>query len=152
MARQPTLFIVRGHPGSGKTTYGKHILAQHPGTKQIEEDQFFTDSKGNYSFDKARIKEAREWCILAVKKVLCSGSNALVSNDFITRQEMAPFIALGYRTQIVEMGMDFPNTHGLSPKVVQAKKEAFEPHPSAVRIIDMPTEVPATSKYARSFR
>lgn len=152
MARQPTLFIVRGPPGSGKTTYGKHILAQQPGTKHIEEDQFFTDAKGNYSFDKTRVSEAREWCLMAVKKALGSGNNAMISNDFITRQEMVPFIALGYRTQIVEMSMDLPNTHGLSARAVQAKREAFEPHPSAVRIIDMPTEVPATSRYARPFR
>ena len=152
MARQPTLFIVRGHPGSGKTTYGKHILAQQPGTKHIEEDDFFTDAKGNYTFDKSRLKEAQEWCLTAVKKALTAGNNALISQDFTTRQEMAPFIALGYRTQIVEMGMDFPNTHGVSKKVVEAKKEAFEPHPSAVRIIDMPTEVPAASRYARSYR
>ena len=152
MAQQPALFIVRGPPGSGKTTYGKHILAQQPGTKHIEGDDFFTDAKGNYAFDESRAAEANEWCLSAVKKALGAGHNALISQDFITRKEMAPFIALGYRTQIVEMGMEFPNTHGVSKKAAQAKKEAFEPHPSAVRIMDMPTEVPAVSKHARSYR
>ena len=40
------LYIVRGIPGSGKSTFAKTLGGIH-----IEADQYFVDGDGNYNFD-----------------------------------------------------------------------------------------------------
>ncbi len=50
MAKQ-TLTLVRGLPGSGKSTYAKTLNAV-----LVEADQFFIDSNDTYQFDPALIK------------------------------------------------------------------------------------------------
>ena len=51
-----TLYIVRGVPGSGKSTFAKSIGGIH-----IETDQFFMEN-GKYNFDITKIKLAHKYC------------------------------------------------------------------------------------------
>ncbi len=53
-----TLYIVRGIPGSGKSTFAKTLGGQH-----YEADMFFIDENGVYNFDFTKIKDAHQWCI-----------------------------------------------------------------------------------------
>ena len=39
------LIIIRGLPGSGKSTFAKSLNCTH-----FETDMYFTDSEGNYNF------------------------------------------------------------------------------------------------------
>ena len=56
----PTLFIVRGVPGSGKSTFAKHIWNEYA---ICEADKYFVDREtGEYKFDATKLKEAHEWC------------------------------------------------------------------------------------------
>jgi len=56
----PTLFLVRGIPGSGKSTFAKHIWNEYA---ICEADKFFHNKEtGEYNFDASRLKEAHEWC------------------------------------------------------------------------------------------
>ena len=59
------LFIVRGLPGSGKTSLG-HKLA----LLVYSADDFFTDEEGRYNFDPSQLGEAHAACQLNVRKAL----------------------------------------------------------------------------------
>ena len=50
------LFIVRGLPGSGKTTLAKSLGSVH-----FEADMYFMEGN-EYKFDITKIKKAHEWC------------------------------------------------------------------------------------------
>ena len=50
------LILVRGIPGSGKSTFAKSLGGTH-----FETDKFFMVD-GEYKFDGTKIKEAHKWC------------------------------------------------------------------------------------------
>jgi len=53
------LTLVRGLPGSGKSTFANFIWNDYA---ICEADKFFTDKEGNYNFDASKLKEAHKWC------------------------------------------------------------------------------------------
>ena len=132
--KQPTLFIVRGHPGSGKSTYARHLMETHPGAAHIENDEFFTDAAGRYAFDITRHEEAKTWCLDQTREALSKGRDTVVSNTFTTLKELQPYLDLGYRTQVVEMELNYTDTHQVPKDVIEAKKQAFERYEGAERI------------------
>jgi len=52
------LFLVRGLPGSGKTSFASAIWNDYA---VCEADKFFYDKEGNYNFDGSKLKEAHAW-------------------------------------------------------------------------------------------
>ena len=80
-----TLYIVRGVPGSGKSTF-----AQSLDCPVFEADQYFIDSEtGEYKFDGSKIKLAHNWCKLRVEQSMEDDSQKIaVSNTFTQEWEM----------------------------------------------------------------
>ena len=52
------LTLVRGLPGSGKSTFANWIWNEYA---VCEADKFFYDKEGNYNFDAIKLREAHEW-------------------------------------------------------------------------------------------
>ncbi len=55
------LYIVRGLPGSGKSTFAKFV-----GDSFVEADMFFMKN-GKYEFDMSKIRDAHSWCLSTVR-------------------------------------------------------------------------------------
>jgi adenylate kinase family enzyme len=70
------LILLRGLPGSGKSTFAKQICNQH-----IEADMFFIQD-GEYKFDASKLKEAHAWCKDKTEAWMQKGYNVCVSNTF----------------------------------------------------------------------
>ena len=127
------LYIVRGIPGSGKSTFAKTLGGIH-----IEADQYFVDADGNYNFDGSKIKLAHEYCRIKTKawmKIngdLVSEDKIVVSNTFTQEWEMNPYLELakqfGYVvfTVIVENRHGGKNVHGVPEEKIELMKNRFE--------------------------
>lgn len=72
------LVLIRGLPGSGKTTMAS-VPAQ-VGYAHFEADLFFI-TDGVYSYDASRIRDAHAWCQRKTREALASGRRVVVSNS-----------------------------------------------------------------------
>ena len=121
-----TLYIIRGLPGSGKSTLGEKLAdtymdyhPKHGGTKHYSyaADDWFTDRKGNYNFVPEELPEAHEDCRARVLGAMLSGAeNIATCNTFTQAWEAAPYFKLcelhGYTPVVLECQSQFGNVHG----------------------------------------
>jgi len=122
------LYIVRGIPGSGKSTFAKTL-----GGQQYEADMFFIDEHGDYQFDVTKIKDAHQWCQGMVKTdMTLEYPKIIVSNTSTQEWEMKPYFDLakefGYTvfTIIVENRHGGKNQHGVPEDKIEQMINRFE--------------------------
>jgi len=127
-----TLYIVRGVPGSGKSTFAKSIGGIH-----IEADQFFM-LNGKYNFDITKIKLAHKYCQnqteawMKTDGTQVNNNKIVVSNTFTQEWEMEPYFKLaekyGYRvfSLIVENRHGGVNEHDVPEDKLELMKNRFE--------------------------
>ena len=132
MTRQPTLFIVRGLPGSGKSTVAEALGE----VIRAADDHFMV--YGEYRFDPRELPQAHAACQAAVNKDLADLGSAVVANTFTSRWEFGPYLALaaehGARIVIVDTfdaGMTdeeltAKNVHGVPLEAIQAMRQRWE--------------------------
>lgn len=88
----PTLILIRGLPGSGKSTIAKKMTLG--GFVHVEADMFFEDDNEDYRFNPAHIKEAHRWCQEMTEEFMECGLDVVVSNTFTQKWEMDPYMKL----------------------------------------------------------
>jgi len=122
------LYIVRGIPGSGKSTFAKTLGGQH-----YEADMYFTDENGEYNFDVTKIKDAHQWCQSFVKTdMILEYPKIVVSNTSTQEWEMKPYFDLakefGYTvfTIIVENRHGGKNQHDVPEDKIEQMINRFE--------------------------
>jgi predicted kinase len=122
------LYLVRGLPSSGKSTFAKTL-----GGKHVEADMYFIDENGDYKFDGSKIKLAHEWCKISC--IAWMGSNEekiVVSNTFTQEWEMEPYFELakkyGYKvfSIVIENRHGNKNKHDVPEDKVQMMRDRFE--------------------------
>ena len=127
-----TVIIMRGLPGSGKSTYARR---EHPNAWVVSADYFFVRD-GVYRFDATQLGAAHNMCFRSAM----AGCQAdcpiiVVDNTNTTRAEYTPYVALarafGYAVELVWVQAPVAlcaarNTHGVPLNVIQNMARRFE--------------------------
>jgi predicted kinase len=91
------LYLIRGLPGSGKTTLALALRRGRALATLASADDFFLQPDGSYRFGAARLKEAHAQCQAAAEHALERGGQVIVHNTFSQRWEMEPYILAARR-------------------------------------------------------
>jgi predicted kinase len=129
------LYIVRGIPGSGKSTFALNLVGSD--FLVCEADKYFMVD-GEYKFDGSKLKEAHESCRTLVETYMKDSlvndqfyREIAVSNTFTQEWEMQPYFDLakqyGYMvfSIIVENRHGGENQHGVPAEAIQRMKDRF---------------------------
>lgn len=124
------LYLVRGIPGSGKTTLAKAI-ADATKASHWETDRFFYQC-GGYLFNPKKLKVAHSWCQTMVEIDLAAGMSVVVSNTFVKRWELTAYYDIARKInsgiEIIEIVCkgEWPNKHNVPEEVVRRMRESWE--------------------------
>lgn len=135
---EKVLYIVRGLPGSGKSTFAKKLVGSD--FLICEADKYFINKDtGEYVFDFSKIKLAHLYCQNLVETYMKDSlindqfyREIVVSNTFTQEWEMTPYFDLAKKYDykvfvlIVENRHGGKNEHGVPDEKLKLMKERFE--------------------------
>lgn len=121
----PELVLVRGLPGSGKSTIARNM----EGYIHIEADMYFVKKNG-YQYDPSKVKEAHAWCQKRTKDALSIKRNVVVSNTFTRIFEMEPYFEMakkyGANIRVIEAKGNYKNIHNVPEQIIALMKGRWE--------------------------
>lgn len=126
---KPRLQIIRGLPGSGKTTLA---VKRYPHLMRVETDMFFTIG-GEYVFTLARNRKAVRWFRDMVDKLCSAKMDFVVTGVFAAHTERLDEVVLtalkhGYDIYIKTLTSDFGNTHNVPKSHLDSMRRDFAPN------------------------
>lgn len=120
------LYIVRGMPGSGKTTFAESIC-----DRVVSADDYHTDEDGNYNWKLENQAAAHRYCQGKTRTIMGTDKDVAVANTFTTVKEMKPYYKmakeLGYTvfSIIVENRHNGKNVHNVPAETLEKMKNRF---------------------------
>lgn len=131
-----SLVIIRGVPGSGKTTFAKKCFHDY---QYFDADSFFTDESGNYNFIPSLASKAHHTCFQNVKLALQKKQNVVVANTFILAPDVDYYISqlhtIATSIRIFCMKTSFKSIHDVPLHIMERFYRTFEIYPNEI-IID----------------
>lgn len=124
------LILIRGLPGSGKSTMAESMIKDDPGLRWTETDKYFIDHNGEYKFDPRELSDAHAWCQELTESNLAEGVSTVVSNTFSRKWEMQPYIdmAKSHKAELVihEAQGNWKSVHNVPQHTIDAMKNRWE--------------------------
>lgn len=124
------LIIIRGLPGSGKTTLAINSF----GDALHYEADFFFEEDGEYIFDSRLLKQAHAWCQAMAERAMARGShNVVVSNTFTQKWEMQPYLDMalkyGHTVRVIHTTGEFKSVHNVPNEQMEKMRFRWEQYP-----------------------
>ena len=133
------MFLMRGPPGSGKSTVVRRLQELYPNIVVCSADHFFLTADGVYKWDLSKLSEAHIACQQKADAAAKNRQNIVIDNTNIRRWEMSRYYHIakhnGYIVIVIipqtpwalqHTHLALRNVHGMSLKMCRDKVEAFQ--------------------------
>lgn len=121
------LYIIRGLPGSGKSTLGEKLVGKE---NSFAADDYFMTEDGQYIFNRDDLNVAHGDCLYRVTRNLQMGRDTAVCNTFVRLWELTNYLNtakhLGCTYSVIHVQSQFKNIHGVPQEVVERMKKNWE--------------------------
>ncbi|XP_032838796.2 uncharacterized protein LOC104356071 isoform X3 [Tyto alba] len=136
---QKFLLILRGLPGSGKSTLSRILLGQSRGGIVFSTDDYFRQQDG-YTYNAAQLGDAHDWNQKRAKQAMEQGKSPVIIDNTNTQAwEMKPYVEValekGYRVEFHEPDtwwkfdpeeLEKRNKHGVTREKIAQMLERYE--------------------------
>lgn len=134
---KPRLQIIRGLPGSGKTSLA---MRHWPRLLRLESDYFF-EREGSYTYTDALNREACRWLLLTASRVMLAGFDFVVTGVFAAHTErldkLVEFaLESDYEVWIETLEANYGNIHGVREDDLAAMQRDFPPRDEIERLYE----------------
>lgn len=123
------LILVRGLPGSGKSTHARVIANEIFRCARIEADMYFVKD-GEYLFDATKLGEAHAWCLKNTMEIISEGVSVVVSNTFTTIKELKPYFDIArefkIKPQVILCQGNYKSVHNVPEETIEKMRNRFE--------------------------
>lgn len=126
-----SLYLIRGIPGSGKSTFASLLFMSGIVQQAVEADDYFMRPDGSYVFDPAQLGAAHSHCQQKTREYLSLGYSVAVSNTSTTESEVDVYakIAERYGAQFISIIMEnrhgSSNVHSVPQEAINRMKQRF---------------------------
>lgn len=131
------LYLIRGLPGSGKTTFAKTLHDALPNSAIFSTDDYMVDDNGEYKFSGEKLKHCHNQCQTDAKKEINSKNciNIIIHNTFTQLWEMKPYIDIvenspfRFKITVIHIEGDHGNTHNIPNSKINKMKNRWQTYP-----------------------
>ena len=126
----PTLYILQGIAGAGKTTLANKMIAEGNAAKHYEADMWMNDGRGTYKFDPKRLGYCHSQCRLAIEGSMMAGKNVIQSNTNLRRVDLQTYLDLaeqyGYEVTLIRLNSNFGSIHNVPADKIAIMKDQLD--------------------------
>lgn len=134
------LIILRGIPGSGKTTHAhelmQYYIKENKNVAHFEADMFFTKPDGTYNWKPNMVGVAHKWCKDKVRNALNTNDVVIVANTNLTKTEVDTYVEIGKAAgadiDIQRLTGNYQNVHKVPDKTLRKMKEKLQDYPGEI--------------------
>lgn len=143
MNKNAKLYLIRGIPGSGKSTYANQLENNiRKARRQMNSNDIVSDNiihleadmyhvyNGNYQWNPEKVRHAHDWCFNTTRIFLEQGFHVIVANTFTRYSEMQNYLKHARKYNIpydvYRATGKWKNVHNVPDETVERMIDRFE--------------------------